>query len=233
MRRLNSACSRSMALVVRKDFHWSLGKRRKHRAFGGQDHPGRAAEVLRLPQTLLKMGTIFQDSHAPLRLWLQAIHLICSSKKGISTRQLQRTLCVGMNTAWFMGQRIRAMMAPLAGTTPPVGGEDMTVEADWTYVGRKPGTKVRPGAGHMNVVFALVERNGEARSYHVPDVTGATLISVLDNEASKKSHLRTDDARVFTYPGKHFKSRETVMLSEDEYVRATCIPTPSKASSQS
>ena len=66
----------------------------------------RKCYACRKPFTV-KIGTIFEDSHAPLRLWLQAIHLICSSKKGISTRQLQRTLGVGMKTAWFMGHRIR------------------------------------------------------------------------------------------------------------------------------
>src|ERR1700680_3237272 len=63
-------------------------------------------------QFTVRIGTIFEDSHAPLRLWLQAIHLIVSSKKGISTRQLQRTLRVGMKPAWFMGHRIRKMMEP-------------------------------------------------------------------------------------------------------------------------
>ena len=58
------------------------------------------------------MGTIFEDSHLPLRLWLQAIHLLCSSKKGISTRQLQRTLGCGMKTAWHLGHRIRFAMDP-------------------------------------------------------------------------------------------------------------------------
>src|SRR5471030_152318 len=69
----------------------------------------------------VKMGTVFEDTHAPLRLWLQAIYLMCSSKKGISTRQLQRTLGVGMKTAWHMGHRIRLAMAPSA-DAGPIGG---------------------------------------------------------------------------------------------------------------
>src|SRR3979490_830039 len=50
----------------------------------------------------VKIGTIFEDSHAPLNLWLQAMYLMCSSKKGISTNQLRRTLGVHMKTAWHM-----------------------------------------------------------------------------------------------------------------------------------
>src|SRR5258708_34573315 len=58
----------------------------------------------------VRQGTIFEASHLPLHLWLQAIHLLSSSKKGISTRQLQRTLGCGMKTAWHLGHRIRAGM---------------------------------------------------------------------------------------------------------------------------
>ena len=58
----------------------------------------------------VRIGSIFEDSHFPLRLWLQAIQLICASKKGISTRQLQRTFRCSMKTAWFLGHRIREIM---------------------------------------------------------------------------------------------------------------------------
>ncbi|MGH6975662.1 MAG: transposase, partial [Stellaceae bacterium] len=50
----------------------------------------------------VRIGSIFEDSHFPLRLWLQAIYLMCSSKKGVSTRQLQRTFNCSMKTAWFL-----------------------------------------------------------------------------------------------------------------------------------
>src|ERR1700674_958014 len=97
-------------------------------------------------QFTVRVGTIFEDSHCPLHIWLQAIHLMVSSKKGVSTRQLQRTLQVGMKTAWFLGHRIREMMKP-SGTaaSSPMGGEGKTLEADETFIGRKVGTKVRAG----------------------------------------------------------------------------------------
>ena len=59
----------------------------------------------------VRMGTIFESSHVPLHVWLQAIYLICSSKKGVSTRQIQRTLGGSMKTAWFLMHRIREAMA--------------------------------------------------------------------------------------------------------------------------
>ena len=58
----------------------------------------------------VKVRTIFESSHVPLRLWLQAIFLIASSKKGVSANQLHRTLGVTLKTAWFMGHRVREAM---------------------------------------------------------------------------------------------------------------------------
>src|SRR5258705_7375573 len=87
----------------------------------------------------VRMGSIFEDSHLPLRLWLQAIYLLCSSKKGISTRQLQRTLGCGLKTAWHLSHRIREIMPPK--TNEPLGGQGMTLEADTTYIGGKEKNK--------------------------------------------------------------------------------------------
>lgn len=185
---------------------------------GKTTRPGlRKCYACRKPFTV-KIGTVFEDSHAPLRLWLQAVHLICSSKKGISTRQLQRTLGVGMKTAWFMGHRIRKMMEGNDGL-PPMGGDGMTIEGDVTYVGRKPGTKVRAGAGHMNPVFSLVERDGKARSFHMPNVRGDTLRAAIASNASPKSHFMTDEASAFTMIGWNFASNQSVKHSAGEYVR--------------
>src|ERR1700732_5249185 len=73
----------------------------------------------------VRIGTIFEDSHLPLRLWLQAIHLLCASKKGMSTRQLQRMLRCGLKTAWHLGHRIRKIMEPA--DVGPIGGAGKTV----------------------------------------------------------------------------------------------------------
>ena len=83
----------------------------------------------------VKVGTVMESSHIPMRIWLQAIYLMNSSKKGISTRQLQRTLGVGLKTAWFLSHRIREAMASKAdGGTGALGGVGKPVEADETYI---------------------------------------------------------------------------------------------------
>ena len=89
----------------------------------------------------VRIGTIFENSHLPLHLWLQVIHMMCCSKKGVSTRQIQRMLQCSMKTAWFLTHRIREAMKD--GSLGPLGGESMIVEADATYIGGKEKNKHR------------------------------------------------------------------------------------------
>src|SRR6202165_5630909 len=97
-------------------------------------------------QFTVKVGTIFEDSHVPMNLWLQAMYLLCSSKKGISSNQLHRTLGVTLKTAWFMSQRIREAMRVVG--VGPLGGSGAVVEADETFYGQVEGEQKRPGTGH-------------------------------------------------------------------------------------
>ena len=111
----------------------------------------------------VKVGTIFESSHVPLRLWLQAIHLICSHKKGISANQIHRTLGVTLKTAWFIAHRIREAMRD--GGLSPLGGGGGTVEIDETVQGRIEGAPSRKNikggrSGYRNVALTLVERGG-------------------------------------------------------------------------
>ncbi len=75
----------------------------------------------------VRMKTIFESSHIALHLWLQAIHLLCASKKGISSNQLHRTLGITLKSAWFLSHRIREAMRD--GSLAPMGGGGGTVEA--------------------------------------------------------------------------------------------------------
>jgi transposase-like protein len=168
----------------------------------------------------VRVGSIFEDSHFPLHLWLQAIQLITASKKGISTRQIQRAFNCSMKTAWFLTHRIREIMKPEGDTPSPLGGEGKTIEGDVTYVGRKPMTKARRGGGsNMNPVFSLVERDGASRSVHMPNVRVENLGAVLENHASGKSDLMTDEAGAFIQLGWNFRSHQSVNHRKDEYVR--------------
>src|SRR3954453_18963892 len=167
----------------------------------------------------VKVGTIFEASHVKLHIWLQAMFLLCSSKKGMSTHQLHRTLGVTLKTAWFMTHRIREAMRE--GKIPDsLGGEGKFVEADETYVGGK--AKNRAYAKKLprhEPVVALVERKGRVKSFHVPNATATNLKPILKEEISSKSDLRTDESAIYTEIGKSFASHETVNHSVKEYVR--------------
>ncbi len=170
----------------------------------------------------VKIGTIFEDSHLPLHIWLQAIYLICSSKKGISTRQIQRTLGVGLKTAWHLMHRIRHAMDD--GKLGSLGGEGKVIEADETYVGGKERNKhvgkrdpKKIGGAGKAIVFSLVERGGKVRSHVVPNVTGNTLREVLKEHADNRSKLMTDDAGQYRHMNKDFE-HYVVNHGADEYV---------------
>jgi transposase-like protein len=169
-------------------------------------------------QFTVRVGTVFEASHIPLHLWLQAAYLMCSSKKGISSNQLHRTLGVTLKTAWFMSHRLREAMRD--GVLAPMGGEGMTIEADETYIGRKnaPRTNKRGGA-HKNKVVSLVERGGKVRSVHVDQVTSQVAKDLLTTHADTKSALMTDEATWYIKAGKEFASHESVAHRAEEYVR--------------
>ena len=97
-------------------------------------------------QFTVTVGTIFERSKVPLSKWWMAIHLMASSKKGMSAHQLHRMLGVAYQTAWFMEHRIREAMRD--GVLSPMGGGGGVVEVDETYIGRKDGFEVKQGAWH-------------------------------------------------------------------------------------
>jgi transposase-like protein len=169
-------------------------------------------------QFTVRMGTIFEESHIPLHKWLQAVHLMCSSKKGISAHQLHRTLEVTYKTAWFLAHRLRLAMQ----VTPssPLGGNGKTVEVDETFIGILEGQpKVKRGWAHKNVVLTLVERGGAARSFHVESTRRFDIESVINTNASKESALMTDEANQYKKIGKEFASHDSVNHGKEEYVR--------------
>ncbi len=155
----------------------------------------------------------------PLHKWLLATHLMAASKKSVSALQLQRMLGLGSyRTAWFMCHRIREAMKP--DTTEPIGGQNKVVEADETYIGgKKKNRAYAKEEPKKHIVMALVDRDGESRSFHVADVTARTLREKIVMTASRKSYLATDEHVSYESIGKEFAGHGTVNHSADEYVR--------------
>jgi transposase-like protein len=171
----------------------------------------------------VKVGTIFEASHIPMRHWLQAIFLMTSSKKGISSNQLHRTLGCTLKTAWFMSHRIREAMRVNGLMMPPMGSGGKVVEADETFYGFVEGAekKGRQAWSNKNVVFTLVERGGSARSFHVDGVRAGDLLPIVKENLSKEAQLMTDEMYSYKYIAETgaVASHDTVNHSKDEYVR--------------
>lgn len=169
-------------------------------------------------QFTVRKGTIFEESHCPLHKWLQAIHLMCSSKKGISAHQLHRVLEVQYKTAWFLAHRIREAMR--SGDLTPFGGGGGPVEVDETFIGRKKGEKVRYGYEHKYKVFALVDREtGVARSMVVDKVNTVTAAAIVRANVAKEARLMTDEARHYIKVGREFADHQIVRHQDGEYGR--------------
>jgi transposase-like protein len=161
------------------------------------------------------VGTIFEDSHIPLRKWLIAWYLVCSSKKGISSLQLQRILDLGSyRTALFMTHRIRHAIKD------PVFNDKLsgTVEVDETYVG---GKKKYVGRGSLKgkvPVVSLLERGGRVRSQVMKRITGKTLKAAIHKNVMVLSEIHTDENRSYCAV-RSLYDHHTVKHAMGEYVR--------------
>jgi transposase-like protein len=165
----------------------------------------------------VRVGTIFEDSHIELKLWLQAIFLIASSKKGISSNQLHRVLGVTLKSAWFLSHRIRLAMDVQVGKLGTDGG---IVEADETYIGKKPGQRKRRGGfAHKNTVLALVERDGKVKSVHITGKNFFNVKKTFKNHLDVSANLMTDEHKKFRKIGQNYASHETVNHGAKEYAR--------------
>ena len=171
-------------------------------------------------QFTVKIGTIFEDSHIPLHKWLQAIHLLCASKKGISSHQLHRMLGISLKSAWFLSHRIREAMRD--GSLGPLGGGHgfgNAIEADETFIGRKKGVPTpKGGTSHKHAVLGLVERGGKVRTVHIDNVTSEEIGGIVRENVAREAWLMTDEAKHYTEVGKEMAGHSTVNHSIGEYV---------------
>jgi len=175
-------------------------------------------------------GTIFHGSKIPLRTWLFVIFEMCASKNGVSAREIERKYGTTSKTAWFMLHRIREAMKrePLAGL---LSG---TVVADETWIGGTPSnrhaSKRKPSrapqswnhvATDKTAVVALVNReSGEVRSEVVPNVRGASLRKVIEENVDMGSTVLNTDSHLAYRPiGADMPGHGMVNHQAGEYVR--------------
>ena len=174
----------------------------------------------------VKIGTIFEDSHIPMRMWLQAIALLCASKKGICSNQLHRTLGVTLKSAWFMSHRIREAMRD--GVLAPFGSGGGDVEIDETFIGRdldaiaKMKRRRPPTWSEKMKVLSLVDRtSGQARSFVVDSLSAKDVAPILSANIAKEPRLLSDEAPRYIGHGRQFREHGSVNHAADEYVSRT------------
>ena len=143
-------------------------------------------------QFTVRIGTVFEDSRIPLRIWCYAFWKACSSKKGISALQISRECSITYKSALFLMHRIRYAM------TEPKEQEKLqgTIEVDKTYVGGKPryrGKNKRGRGTKKTPVMIMVQRDGNIRTQVIPNVTRKTLKSAIRENVHKSSRIITDD----------------------------------------
>jgi len=181
-------------------------------------------------QFTVTVKTVFERSKIPLSKWLAALFLMTASKKGVSAHQVHRSLGISYKSSWFMCHRLREAMRS-GGLAPPMGGAGKVVEADETYFGKTEETATvttregRPfksrqiGGVNKRAVLALVERGGNARTFHIARADLNTVHGIMRENIAKETALHTDESRLYNIAKWRFAKHETVKHSADEYVR--------------
>ena len=178
------------------------------------------------------VGTVFESSHVPLNKWLQAVHLLCSRKKGISSHQLHRTLEVTYKTAWFMSHRIREAMrdgtlgaarrrraAPLRSTRR-------------SSAARRACRRRKGGPSHKHAVLALVERGGKVRSVHVEELTKAEVGTIVRENVARETRLMTDEAKHYRAVGQGVRRRTAASTTRSATTSTPTIPRSTRTRSK-
>lgn len=170
-------------------------------------------------QFTVKVGTVFEHARMPLHKMLQAVHLMVSSKKGISAHQLSRVLEVQYKSAWFLMHRIREAMRE-GDLSPPMGGGGGVVEVDETFIGRLKGVEKKRAFHHKMKVLALVDRDtGKARTMVVDDVKAETLMPIVVANISREARVMTDEHSGYRDVKKFFAAHGTTAHGRGEYVK--------------
>jgi len=142
-------------------------------------------------------GTLFNDSHLPLRKWFAVIALMTEAKKGISAKQVERHIGVSYKTAWYLCHRIRNAMNE--GQIPPLGGQGKIVEIDEAFIGGKVHRKgVKAGKDAKIPILVMAERNGRIHMQTISNAKAATIKPILETKVNPTTDkIVTDAAAVY------------------------------------
>ncbi len=136
-------------------------------------------------------GTVLENTRTPLVSWFYAMYLFCTTRHGVSGKELQRQLGVTYKTAWRIGQQLRDLMSKAQGFDALLTGH---LERDEAYVGgRRSGGKRGRGAPGKTIVMGLAERQGRMKAVVIPNVKKDTLRGVVTKNIEKGATVSTDE----------------------------------------
>jgi len=162
-------------------------------------------------------GTVLNDTHLPLWKWFIATYLIVEAKKGISSRQLGRTLHVARKTEWYLSHRIREAMAQAMGHDGKLTG---TVEVDETYIGGRVRGKGRGYTGNKSIVVGAKQRGGGMRFQVTENNNRKTLHGFIREHVSPDAEaIYTDEWPAYRGIADANTVHETVNHRAEEWVR--------------
>ncbi len=154
-------------------------------------------------QFTVRVGTVFEGSRIPLRVWCRAFWRACSSKKGISALQISRECSISYKSALFLMHRIRFAMEKAEPKEKLTG----TVETDEAYIGGKPcnrhASKRRRGT-KKTPVLAMVQRPGRVRTRVIANVTAKTLKREMFKAIDLSARVNTDELKAYRTIGRKF-----------------------------
>lgn len=169
-------------------------------------------------QFTVKIGTVFEHARIPLTKMLQAVHLMVSSKKGISAHQMHRVLEITYKSAWFLMHRIREAMRS-GDLAQPFGSGGGAVEVDETYIGFKRDVPTRRGTAHKHGVVALVDReSGQSKWFKIDSATADEIHPIVLGNIDREARLMTDEAKMYRKIGREFSEHGTTTHARFEYV---------------
>ncbi len=165
-------------------------------------------------QVYATAGTPFDKTRTPLTVWFHVMHMFCTTRNGVSAKEIQRLTGVTYKTAWRMGHEIRKYMAQVDGDAPLGGSGGGAVEVDKAFLGGHD----KIGRGDKAVVLGMVERGGEVILRHVQNRMEGSVAPHILKWVKPNSRVMTDEARPFQNLGRDF-DHHTVNHAAKEYVR--------------
>jgi transposase-like protein len=190
----------------------------------GEFHKLRDRRVYACPHCLHQIAptanTILHDTRTPLVSWFYAMYLFCTTRHGVSGKELQRQLGVTYKTAYRMGQQIRKLTEKANHFDELLSGH---VEIDEAYVGgRATGFGTGNYRSTKTAVMAIVERKGRMVARVIPDAKTVSLRPIVLENVERGSIVSTDEHRSYGLLTKDGYRHGRVNHASGEYARYVC-----------